>query len=54
MMERISGEEMSVKGSVGHILNKGQATFREGKILTIPEDEEYTQDGHPWGKLFSF
>lgn len=52
-MKRISGEDNNVKGSVARVLGNGLECQR-GEILTVPEDEEFTQDGHPCGKLFHF
>lgn len=43
-----------MSGSVGHILGKGLVNAREEKVLTISEDVEFPQNGHPCGKLFSF
>lgn len=54
MMRRIPAKDTNIKGSVGHVLDRSPETAREEKILTIPEDEEVTQDGHPCGKLLSF
>lgn len=48
------GEETNVRGSVGHILDKGLVNAREEKVLTIQQDVEFAQDGHPCGKVFSF
>lgn len=54
MVKRISGEETNVLYSVAYILDKGLMNAREEQVLMILEDVEFTQEGHPCGKLFSF